>query len=152
LAQVHWYVRVLPTLATAACGAILVLIFWALGARSPEPLFAGAIVGLLDGALGLLGRHENLPYLRKAETFGAALFAYMKSPWTRARNMIAAGCLVVLGIVIAPRLEQPGVYTVMVLFGSYAAIADLLRAPVLAPWGGSGGLPSNNSLERTREG
>jgi hypothetical protein len=109
------------------------------------------MVGLLDGALGLLGRRENLPYLRNAETFGAALFAYMKSPWTRARNMIAVGWLVVCGIVIAPRLEQPGASTVMVLFGSYAAIADLLRALVLAPWGGSGGLPSNTSLERTRD-
>ena len=145
MAQVHWYVRVLPTLSAAACGAILASVFWALGARSPEPLLGGAIVGVLNGALGLIGRRENLPYLRKAETFGAALFAYMKSPWTRARNVIAVGCLVVLGIVIAPRLEQPAVYTVMVLFGSYSAVADLLRALVLAPWGSSGGLPSNTS-------
>jgi hypothetical protein len=112
----------------------------------------GALLGLLDGALEILGRRKTFPHLQKAETFGAVILAYMQSPWTRARNLIAVGGLVVLGIVLARRLEQPGYYTAMALFGSFGAVSYLCRALVLAPWGGSGGLPSNTSLERTREG
>jgi hypothetical protein len=109
-------------------------------------------VGLLDGILGFLGRSRTLPHLRTAKTFGSAVVAYLHSPWTRARNMIAIACLVVLFAFLAPRSEQPASYSAMALFGSFGALSFLLRAIVLAPWGESGGLPSNKSLERTREG
>jgi hypothetical protein len=108
-------------------------------------------VGLLDGILGLLARRQILPYLRNAETFGAVTVADLHSPWTRARSMIALACLVGLGVVIARRLEQPGHYTAMTLFASFATISFLFRALVLAPWGDPGQLPSNTSLERTRD-
>ena len=152
MSQVHWYARPLPNLATAACGALLVVAFWSLGARSLEPFVAGASVGLLDGILGFLGRRQSLPYLRNAANFGAATFAYLQSPWTRARNMITVACLVILGVVIARQLEQPAHYSAMTLFASFATVSFLFRALILAPWGGPSQLPSNTALERTREG
>ena len=141
MAQVHWYARALPNLGFAFCGALLAFIFWSLGARSFEPYIAGACVGLLDGVLGLLGRRATLPHLRTAATPGAAIMAYMHSPWTRARNLIGIGCLVVLGIILARRLEQRADFTAFSLFGSFATISFLLRALILAPWGNRAGCP-----------
>ena len=152
MSQVHWSVRSLPNLARAAPYAVLCLAFWDLGGRAPDALIAGACVGLLDGILGFLGRGRTLPHLRKAETFAAAVDAYRQSRWTRARDVIAIVCLVVLGVVITRRLEQPAYYSALTLIMAYLALSDLLRALVLAPWGEPRVLPSNNSLERTREG
>jgi hypothetical protein len=130
---------------------VLGLAFWDWGGRAPEAVIAGACVGLLDGILGLLGRGRTLPHLRKAETFAAAVDAYRQSRWTYARNMIAIACLVVLGVVITRRLEQPAYYSALTLVMTYLALSDFLKALVLAPWGESRGLPSNTSFERTRD-
>jgi hypothetical protein len=142
----------LPNLALAIPYAVLSLVFWDLGGRAPDALIAGACVGLLDGILGFLARSRTLPHLRKAETFAAAVDAYRQSRWTRARNMIAIASVVVLGVVISRRLEQPAYYSALTLIMTYFAASDLLKALVLAPWNESRGrLPSNTSLERTRE-
>jgi hypothetical protein len=148
--QVHWSVRALPILALGACGTVVSILLWKLGALSPEPFFAGACIGALEGMLELLGRRKNLLHLRKAETFGAAVVAYQHSAWTRAKDLVAIACLVAIGIFLARRLEQPAYHSVASMFLSFTAISFLLRALILAPWGESGGLPSNTSLERTR--
>ena len=109
-------------------------------------------MGLLDGVLGLLGRRRALPLLRNAETFGAAIVAYLQSPWTKLRDVIAIACLVALSVLLARRLEHPASSSVMVLFANYFGVSGLLRALILAPWGEPSALPSNTSLERTREG
>jgi hypothetical protein len=141
----------LPNFAFGACGVLVSLMFWKVGAQAPEPFIAGACVGLLEGMLDLLGRRQNLPHLRKAETFGAAIFAFQHSPWTRAKDLVAFACLVVVGVFLARRAEQPALYSAVSMFLSFAAIYLLLRALILAPWCESSGVPSNTSLERTRE-
>jgi hypothetical protein len=152
LSQVHWSVSAWPNVAFGASGTVVSFMFWKAGSLAPDPFIAGVLVGVLEGALDLLGRRRNLPHLRRAETFGAAIFAYRHSPWTRAKDLIALACLVVIGLLVAGRVEQPGYYTAVSMFLSFAAVSFLLRALVLAPWGESDRLPSNTSLERTREG
>ena len=130
---------------------MVTFLLWKAGSLAPEPFIAGACVGVLEGALDLLGRRQNLPHLRKAETFGAAIFAYQHSRWTRAKDLIAIACLVVIGIFVAGRVDQPWDDSAASMFLSFAAISFLLRALVLARWGEPNRLPSNTSLERTRE-
>ena len=150
--QVHWAVSAWPNLALGALGVVVTFVFWKTGSLAPEPFIAGACVGVLEGALDLLGRRQNLPHLRKAETFGAAIVAYQHSRWTRAKDLIALACLIVSGMFLTDRIEQSGHYSVVSMFLSFAAVSFLLRALVISPWGESGRLPSNTSLERTREG
>jgi hypothetical protein len=130
----------------------MALASWSWEARAPEPLIAGACLGLLDGILGLLGRRRTLPHLRKAVTFGAAISAYFKSRWTNLRDVIAITLLVFLDVLLSRRLVQPAPYTAFVLFASYFGVSGLFRALILAPWGESRELPANTSFERTREG
>jgi hypothetical protein len=151
LAQVHWSVSAWPNLALGALGTGVTLVFWKTGSLAPEPFVAGACVGVLEGVLDLLGRRQNLPHLRKAQTFGAAIFAYRHSRWTRAKDLVALACLIVIGMVLADRIHQSGHYSAVSMFLSFAAVSFLLRALVLAPWGESARLPSNTSLERTRD-
>ena len=138
-------------MALGALGAVVTVVFWKTGSLAPEPFIAGACVGVLEGVLDLLGRRQNLPHIRKAESFGAAIFAYQHSPWTRAKGLIAIACLIGIGIFVAGRLDQPGYYSAVSMILSFASVSFLLRALVLSPWGEPGRLPSNISLERTRE-
>ena len=151
MSQVHWYARPLPNLVLAASVGVLVLPFWIVGAHSPEPLIAGASVGLISGILTFLGRSKNLPHVRMANSLGAVILAEMHSPWTRGREMITVACLIVVGVVVARRVEQPGLYSAMMLIASCEAMSSLLRAMTLGSWGEPSQLPSNTSLERTRD-
>jgi hypothetical protein len=59
--------------------------------------------------------------------------------------------MVTIGFTVLPGLAQPVFSSSYVLFGSYAAVSHLLRATIffLAPRLVE--MPSNNSLERSRE-
>jgi hypothetical protein len=151
MAQTHWYARSLPNLAAAVCAFALALVFWSAGAKTPEPFAAGALVGVLDGILGLLARRQTLAHLRNAESFGAVIVAHMQSPWTRARHIVDVVALIVVGVLLIPRLDQPVHYSVMTLFASFAAIESTLKALSLASTSRSIGWPSDTSLERTRD-
>ncbi len=152
MARTHWTARPLPNLGGAACAFIVALGMWSAGAKAPEPYVAGALVGVLHGILGILARGRTFLHLRNAESFGAVIFAQMQSRWTFARESICVAVLVVVGVLLAPGLDQPGLYSAMTMFFSFAAIESTLKALVLVSWSRSDGLPSNTSLERTREG
>ncbi len=118
----------MPNFAIGASGGVLSLVLWRVGALAPEPLVAGACVGLLEGMLDLLGRRQNLPHLRKAETFGAGIVAYQHSRWTRAKDLITFACLVVIAMFLVRRTEQSAHFSVVSMFISFASVS-LLELP-----------------------
>ena len=151
MSRTHWAARPLPHLGVALCDFVVVLGMWSAGAKEPEPIAAGAFVGFLHGILGLLARHRTLPHLRSAESFGAVVVARMQSRWTFAGGLISFAILIVGGVLLFPGLDQPVYYSAITTVLSFSAIASIIEASVLIFWSRPGGLPSNTSLERTRE-